>query len=260
MRLVAGGGAGLLPGPIAPDDLVNLYPWPDSRRWVRAMMVTTLDGAIAGADGRSRSISSVTDRAVFAAVRRMSDVVLIGAGTFRAERYRPMTARVEDAAARAAQGLAPAPVVAIVTDSVDLPWEEPIFGESTIRPIVVTSDAADRTRLETAARHAELIVLPGPTIAFARLFACLADRGLRRIVCEGGARLLAAISAEGLLDEVDLSIAPLMTSGGQVVTGSASPVPQHFSLAHVMTGDDGFLFTRYVNGYVGAEPGPDTGR
>lgn len=234
------------PGPVAPDELVAAYPWPDGERWVRAMMVTTLDGATAGADGRSRSISSASDRAVFDAVRRMSDVVLIGAGTFRAERYRPMRARAADADARSALGLASAPVVAIVSPSLELPWEEDIFAESAIRPIVVTTTLAAPDRLKVAGAHADLVVLPGPQIELADLFARFADRGLARVVCEGGARLLATIASAGLLDEVDLSVAPLVTSGGQIVTGSASIVPQHFSLAQVITAEDGFLFTRYV--------------
>lgn len=235
------------PGPLALDELVAAYPWPDRERWVRAMMVTTLDGGTVGADGRSRSISSVSDRHVFDAVRRLSDVVLIGAGTFRAERYRPLRARADDADARSALGLAPAPVVAIVSASLDLPWDEEIFDQSAIRPIVVTTALAAPQRLELAAGSAELVVLPGPQIELADVLARFAERGLTRVVCEGGARLLATVASAGLLDEVDLSVAPLMTSGGQVVTGAASVVPQHFSLAQVITSEDGYLFTRYVS-------------
>src|SRR4051812_14687194 len=91
-------GADLAPGPLPVERLADAYPWPDRPLWLRAMMVMTLDGASAGPDGRSRSISSVGDRAVLSAVRRFSDVVLIGAVPFRAERYRPMLARPEDAA------------------------------------------------------------------------------------------------------------------------------------------------------------------
>jgi riboflavin biosynthesis pyrimidine reductase len=211
------------------------------------MMVSTLDGATVGPDGLSRSISSVSDRAVFSAVRRTSDVVLIGAGTFRAERYRPMRARADDAERRAAAGQAPAPVVGIVSGSLDLPWEEPIFVESAVRPIVVTTESAAPDRLAEARRHAEVMAVPGAHVDLKVLFDRLADRGLRRIVCEGGAQLLATVSRDGLLDEVDLSVAPLMTRGGQVSTGAASPVPQDFSLTQVIASDDGFLFTRYVS-------------
>jgi riboflavin-specific deaminase-like protein len=238
---------GTRPGPIGIGDLTAAYPWPDDGQWVRAMMVATLDGATAGGDGRSRSISSVTDRAVLAAVRRLSDVVLIGAGTFRAERYSPMQARPADAPARSAAGLAAAPVIAIVSRSLDLPWDEPVFRESAVRPLVVTTEAAHPDRLAAAQQHSDVVVLPGELVDLPAMFERFADRGLRRVVCEGGATLLATISRDRLLDEVDLSIAPLMIGGGQVVTGTASPVPQGFSLEQVIVGADGFLFTRYVS-------------
>ena len=82
-------------GALTDEQVVAAYPWPAGRRWVRAMMVTTLDGAAAGPDGLSGSISGDADQAVFAAVRRHADAVLIGAGTLRAERYKPMLARKE---------------------------------------------------------------------------------------------------------------------------------------------------------------------
>jgi riboflavin biosynthesis pyrimidine reductase len=233
-------------GALAVSDLPVSYPWPDRARWLRAMMVTTLDGALAGSDGRSRSISSGGDRQVFSAVRRFADVVLIGANTFRAERYRPMTAKADDASIRAGLGLAPAPVVAILSGSLDLPWEEPIFAESTIRPIVVTTEAADPERLSTAAGHADLLVLPGSDLDLPAMIDRLEQRGLRRILCEGGARLLSTIAQLDLLDEVDLSIAPLMACGGQVVTGSPVALPRRFELAQVVADTDGFLFNRYV--------------
>jgi riboflavin biosynthesis pyrimidine reductase len=234
------------PGPIEAADLVGAYPWPDTGGWVRAMMVATLDGATAGADGLSRSISSASDRTVFDAVRRMADVVLIGAGTFRAERYRPLLAKAADAEARAAAGLAAAPVVAIVSGSLDLPWEEPIFAESTVRPIVVTTASCDPARRQEAEGHADLMVLPGNRIEAGALLSGLSERGLHRVVCEGGARLLATIAVQGGLDEVDLSISPVMVGGGQIATGAASPVPHGYSLTQLIRASDDFLFTRYV--------------
>ena len=135
------------PGPLAVDDLPAAYPWPPGRLWVRAMMVMTLDGATVGPDGRSRSISSVGDRRVFNAARRFSDVVLIGAGTFRAERYRPMRwTEGGGAGPNRPQGLARAPQVAIVSGSLDLPWEEPIFAESDVPQPVDRDQRGGRPR------------------------------------------------------------------------------------------------------------------
>ncbi|MEZ5114394.1 MAG: dihydrofolate reductase family protein [Nocardioidaceae bacterium] len=77
------------------DDVAAAYPWPDSGPWVRAMMVTTLDGAAAGPDGLSGSISSAADQMVFNAVRRFADCVLVGSGTLRAEEYTPMRPKLK---------------------------------------------------------------------------------------------------------------------------------------------------------------------
>jgi riboflavin biosynthesis pyrimidine reductase len=238
-------------GPVGEQELPDAYPWPDRQRWVRSMTVMTLDGATVGPDGRSRSISSVGDRKVLSAVRRYSDLVLIGAGTFRAERYTPMRARAEDAAVRSGLGLAPAPRVGIVSGSLDLPWDEPIFAESDLAPVVVTSEAADPARLGTAKEyaaqgHAELVVLPGPELDLVAMFDRLGDLGLRRVVCEGGSVLLSAISLLGLLDEVDLSIAPVLAGSGQVVTAATLPSPAQLTLEQVIADTDGFLFTRYL--------------
>ncbi len=116
-----------------------------------------------------------------------------------------------------------------------------------MRPIVVTTESAAPDRLAEARRHADVMALPDAQLDLGVMVDRLAERGLRRIVCEGGARLLATISQDGLLDEVDLTVSPADGGGGQVSTGPASSVPQHFSLAQVIAADDGFLFNRYVS-------------
>jgi riboflavin-specific deaminase-like protein len=237
--------SGPMVGPIDDAGLALAYPWPTEASWVRAMMVTTLDGAVMGPDGRSGSISSPADRAILGEVRRLADAIVIGGGTLRAERYAPMRARPDAAAERAALGLARAPVLVVVSSSLDLPWEEDVWGRSAARPVVATTHGADPARLEVAAVHADLLVLPGSTVEPALLVAELARRGLRRLVCEGGPRLLAEVAVAGLLDEADISIAPLIVGGGQVAMPLPSSGPRRFTLAHAIH-HEGFLFNRYV--------------
>lgn len=225
--------------------LAQAYPWPDGQPWLRTMMLHTLDGAVAGHDGRSGSISAPADRLVLAQTRRLCDVVLIGAGTLRAERYGPMRAREDAVDERRALGQADAPTLAIVTASVDLPFDDPVFGESTCRPIVLTRPDAPADRLARAREQCDVLTLAGPDLPAEQILAALHERGLRRIVCEGGPRLAAQFGAARLIDEVDLSIGPLVTAGGQVSTGAAIPDPERFDLAHVLH-QDGFLFTGYV--------------
>lgn len=235
----------LLTGPAVPDphdvgddDLAALYPWPEparGRAWVRAMMLETLDGSPAGPDGRSKSISSPADMRVFRETRRLADVVLLGAHTMRVERYTPMRERPGNARG--------APVVAVVSATLDLPWEEPVWRESHHRPIVLTPvGAASPSALVVAREHAEVIELA--TADPESIVGALVDRGLRRVTCEGGPRLLAGLTAAGLVDEADITVAPVLTGGGQIPAGPALG-PVRFALAHLLE-EDGFLMGRYL--------------
>ncbi|MGA9716589.1 MAG: dihydrofolate reductase family protein, partial [Aeromicrobium sp.] len=203
-------------GPLDDDQLLEAYPWPDRERpWVRAMMVTTLDGAAAGPDGLSGSISSSVDKSVFDAVRRLADAVLVGAGTIRTERYGPMRGKPADAERRALAGQAAAPVVVIVSGSLDLDWHDRLFTESTMRPLVITGSQADRGRLDHAGEHCDVVVTDTESVDPATVLEVLEQRGLRRIVCEGGPTLLESFVAAGLLDEADITISPTFAGTAQ---------------------------------------------
>jgi riboflavin-specific deaminase-like protein len=231
------------------DDLATFYPWP-SGGWVRAMMAMSLDGAAVGPDGRSRSISSAADRVLLSELRRLSDVVLVGASTIRAERYRPMIEVPEQASVRSALGLAPAPVLAVVSASLDLPWQDAMFQESTIRPIVITTESATEDRLLIAERHSQVIRLPGAAADVKVMLARLRELGLNRIVCEGGPRLLARLIASDLIDEVDITISPMLTGGGQWPTGTPFASPKRFKLAQILNDDEDFLFVKYLRSEI----------
>lgn len=228
-----------------PLKLSEIYTWP-SGWWVRAMMVQTIDGAFFGPDGKSRSISSDRDREVLVEARRLADVVLVGAQTIRAERYRPMVAKPEWQSARAAIGAAPAPVVAIVSASLDLPWDEPIFGESTVTPIVFTDGSASTDRAEAAnqvqaAGRVEIIECESLPLDVLKV---LRDRGFQRIVCEGGPRLLRDLFPE--IDEIDLTIAPMLL-GQNTAEPDVLEVPNRvdWKLDYVWD-HEGFVFNKFV--------------
>lgn len=221
------------------------YAWPEQGRWVRAMMVTTLDGAAAGADGLSGSISGDVDRAVFTAVRRGADAVLVGAGTMRAERYGPMHANPADADARQSAGQAPAPVLVFVSGSLDLPWDAPVFGESAITPIVLTGSNVEPAALDRARQHCEVVQLSGEQVQPGPLLAELERRGLRRVVCEGGPSLLESLVAQGLLDEADITVSPMFAGTAKTPRTAGLAEVARLELRHVITGDS-FLMLRYA--------------
>lgn len=229
--------------PLTEDDLLQVYPWPGSGAWVRAMMVTTLDGAAAGPDQLSNSVSSPADQLVFNAVRRDADAVLVGAGTLRAEQYTPMRAKPADTPRREAAGQLPAPVIAVVSRSLDLPWELPVWRESTHRPLVLTPAGGAPARLEAARQHADVVVLDRDVPE--ALVAALVDRGLRRIVCEGGPRLLRDLIAADLVDEADITVSPVFAGTQTSPPTPSLPHVTRFRLAHVLHGDD-TLMLRYL--------------
>lgn len=237
-------------GEVDDEAVMAAYPWPGAGPWVRAMMVTTLDGAAAGPDGLSGSISSSVDKAVFDAVRRRADAVLVGAGTIRAEGYGAMRAKAADAEARAAAGQRPAPTMAIVSPSLDLPWDSELFSDSTETPLVFTTAEPDKDAL-TRSRDARVDVVQGPGNDVPPTFVLetLLERGLRRIVCEGGPRLLESMTRAGLVDEADITVSPLFAGLGHAHATEGLDEVVGFELRHVLTAD-GFLMNRYVR--VGA--------
>ena len=212
------------------DALPLDYSWPQGP-WVRAMMAMSLDGAVAGAEGRSSAVSGPLDRQVMAEVRRFADAVVIGAGTFRAERYSPMRAKDERPGQHAA------PQLVIVSASLDLPWDEPVFTESELPVMVVTSAASGVPEM------CEHVVLPDVT-ARATVHA-LAERGLHHVVCEGGPVVLRTWFAENVVDEIDLTVSPFVVGGGQVVAGAPFDARQDWAIKASALAD-GFLFTQSV--------------
>lgn len=235
-------------GELDDDQVLEAYPWPErGRRWVRAMMVTTLDGAAAGPDGLSGSISSPVDKAVFDAVRRLADAVLVGAGTIRAEGYGPMRAKPRDAERRSRNGQAPAPVLAVVSRSLDLDWDDEVFTRSTMRPLIITGPDADPERVARASEHCDVVVTDEDELGPEHILDVLQQRGLDHVVCEGGPTLLESVVAAGLLDEADITLSPMFAG---TASSPRTPGLEHtvgLELRHVLHAES-FLMVRYTRG------------
>lgn len=230
------------------DALADAYAYPEGDvPWLRANMVSSLDGA-GQHEGRSQPLSSDTDMRIFGILRGLADVVVVGAETVRLEGYRPARAREAFAARRAAAGQGPAPVIAVVSASLNLDFSLPLFTEPLVPTLVLTGTGAPDERIR-AAREAGAEVLfagDGARVVPARAVAVLAERGLRRQLTEGGPRLLGQFVGAGVLDELCLTVSPMMTAGDaqRIAGGPSVAVPTRFQVASVLE-QDGFLFTRY---------------
>ncbi|MEV8567483.1 pyrimidine reductase family protein [Streptomyces sp. NPDC051322] len=233
------------------DELADAYPYPAEPAdgpWLRANMVSTLDGA-AQHEGRSQPISTDTDMRIFGTLRGLADVVVVGAETVRLEGYRPARAREAFAARRAAAGQGPAPAIAVVSAGLDLDFSLPLFTAPLVPTLVVTGAGAPSDRVHAAEQAGATVVIAGEAAIVdpARAVRELADRGFRRLLTEGGPRMLGQFVAAGVLDELCLTISPMVTSGDaqRIVGGLGLEVPDRFSLASLLE-EDGFLFARYL--------------
>jgi 5-amino-6-(5-phosphoribosylamino)uracil reductase len=207
-----------------------------------ANFVSTADGA-AVVDGGASAINDEDDRAMFAAMRAVSDFILVGAGTVRAEDYGPIALDDDQRRARLEAGLEGEPHLAIVTRSLDLDPDMRVFGDQDHRVTVLTDGDAPDDRVAALSEVADVVRLkdttPGELIHYMRL--------ARVVLCEGGPSLMGELVAAGLVDELALTIAPMLAAGSSPRI-SHGPAPEHpvaMRLDQVLYGDRS-LFLRFV--------------
>ncbi|RYV50414.1 dihydrofolate reductase family protein [Pengzhenrongella frigida] len=193
--------------------------------WLRVNMISSLDGAATGADRRSGTINGDADLRVFGVLRAAADVVLIGAGTARAEGYGSIDVPAQLAASRAARGQRAALELAVVSGTGELPAA---LLDSDHPPLVVTiTDRPDLEALRARIGADRVIVAGTGRVDLPAALAALADRGLVRVLAEGGPRLLGQLLTAGLVDELCLTWSPLVVGGPapRVVDGAPWFVP-----------------------------------
>ena len=239
----------LHPGASTVVDAVSLYAVPAGDvRHVRANMVAAVDGA-ATLDGRVGTLTGPADQALLLTLRALADVVLVGAGTLRAEGYGPLTVEPGLRELRVAAGQSAAPRLVVLSRSIDVDLAGPAFTAALEPPLLITTAMADPGRVRAAAHVAEVLVAGERRVDLARSMDAMTERGLTRVLSEGGPQALAGLFAEDLVDELCLAVAPVLTCGeGPRITAGpplAAPAPLH--LAHVAE-RDGFLFLRYTRG------------
>jgi len=209
-------------------------------------MVASADGATAVA-GRSGGLSCPADHALFNIQRALADAVLVAAGTMRAERYGPVELTTEEQNARRTRGQTPLPPIAVVSRSCDLDWDSPFFTEAVARPIVLTAASAPADRREAAAQVSDLIVAGDSGVDPGRALDELGERGIRSLAAEGGPTLNGLLSAAGVIDDLCLTVSPLLAGGSskRILSGDLLDPPAPLTLASACREGD-FLFLRYL--------------
>lgn len=238
-------------GAIDAAGLADRYAYPDtgSRCWVRANMIASADGGATSA-GKSGGLGGAGDKALFGMLRELADVVLVGAATARVEDYSGVTFDAAQRAARRDRGQAEIPPIAVLTRSGSVDPDAKLFTRTDVPPLVFTSSGAAPGARDRLGARAEVIDASGSdpdSLDLAGVLDVLAGRGLRRVLAEGGPGILGMLIAEDLLDELCLSVSPVLVGGaaGRVVTGEADGRTA-LRLRHALTDDDGYLFLSYV--------------
>jgi riboflavin biosynthesis pyrimidine reductase len=201
------------PGPTSVEEQLGHYrPWEEEREGrplVAVNFATTLDGR-ATIGGVSGPIGSATDTAMLLGLRTRFDAVMIGAGTMRAERYGRLVGDESRRRERERLGLAPDPLMVIVSGRLDLPWDAPLFTAGAGRVVLFTASEAEppptATELEVI-RHERFVDV------VAALGHLRQEEGVRAVLCEGGPGLHNQLQGAGVADDLFLTIAPKLAGG-----------------------------------------------
>ncbi len=239
-----------LPADVSDDTaLVRLYDFPPDlqRPWVKVNFISSVDGAVS-LGGRSGGLSDANDKRIFKLGRALADVVLVGSGTALIERYRGVQPDEVPADLRAELGLAPVPPVAVVTRRGSLAPTSDLITSPLVPTIVFTTSSAPQESRDALADAGADVVIAGETdVDPATMLAELDRRGLRRVNCEGGPQLFGSLIEAGFVDELDLSLAPLLVGGdaGRITRGGLPPSATRLRLASALHAD-GQLMLRYL--------------
>lgn len=233
------------------DRLIELYAYPTglTRALVRGNAITSLDGG-AATDGTSGGLGGAGDRRLFGVLRELADVIVVGAGTARAEKYAGAQMSVAARGNRQRRDQSEVPPIALVTRSGHIEHDLPVLTRTEVMPLVLTCDDAAVDTCSRLTGVAEVIACSASDPAEvdpAAMLAALAERGLHRVLCEGGPTLTGTFVEHGLLDEMCLTTAPKLVGGSapRIVSGQGH-VLTDMRRAHLICDAEGYLYARYT--------------
>ena len=227
------------------ERLIECYAAGRGARSVRMNFVSSIDGA-ATTGGLTAGLSSPADKRVFDILRRLCDVVLVGAGTVRAEGYGAMRLDPASVQWRRANGLADQPVFAIVSGALRLDPRSAVFTEAPVRAVVVSVGASPSAKKEALSRVADVLVCGEARLDVSAMLGELAKRGLRQVLCEGGPTLFGALLEADCVDELCLTVSPQIEAGSAArIAAGVLPHGRRMGLHHVLVSGSTLLL-RYV--------------
>jgi riboflavin biosynthesis pyrimidine reductase len=231
------------PHPLPDEALVALYETPGPG--VRMNFVTSVDGAVE-IEGRSVGLGNAADKRVFRLLRQYPDALLVGAGTLRVEGYEPLRLDEPRRTWREKRGLDPYPRLVVISRRLDLEPTHPALSEAPRRPVILTSRTAPPDRVTALSLSADILAYGADEVDLRAAVTDLRERGIATILCEGGPHLFGSLTAADLVDEVCLTVSPLLAGpgAGRITAGPASDV-RGLRLAHALCAEDAILL-RYT--------------
>jgi 5-amino-6-(5-phosphoribosylamino)uracil reductase len=214
-------------------------------------MVASADGR-ATLTGRTAPMSGAADRELFHHLRAAADGILVGAGTVRTERYGRVTKTDALRALREEAGLNPDGVAVIVSGSLGLPPDLPLFQEPAAKVIVITASEGE---IEGVPADIDYVRTGGDPRLGPALGELRTRHGIRSLLCEGGPTLNGSLFAEGLVDELFVTIANMIAGTGEDLTiVDGEPLPEAVALELLSVHEsEGHLFLRYAANLAGRE-------
>lgn len=231
---------------VDPNDLYagDARPRHPDRPWLLLDMISSADGAT-HIDGTSGALGSEGDHVVFRAIRAVADVILVAAGTVRSENYRPVRATDAVRETRVARGQTPVARLAILSRHLDFDFDADLFtGDQP--PLLLTTSEAPASALRRAEAITEVVRFDGDRVDMVEAVQALGLRGASIVLAEGGPTLNGQLHDAGLIDELCLTLSPLLvgTAAARVIDGAGLNL-QRLSLDRVLE-EEGWLFLRYV--------------
>lgn len=224
-----------------------------NRPWVMSNMIASLDGATA-VEGLSGGLGGPADQRVFLGLRATCDLIIVGAATAIDETYRPPRPSPGTVARRQARGQLDRPRIAVLTRSLSIDVDHPLFANPAYRPIIITTENAPPDRAKELSKVADLVVAGTSSVDLESALSRLTEH--RIALLEGGPTLNAQFVANDLIDEWNLTTAPLLVGGfsKRAASGPEPDAPRPFTLNRMWSGD-GLLFGRWLRDRQATEPG-----
>jgi riboflavin biosynthesis pyrimidine reductase len=213
----------------------------EDRPFLYLNMVASVDGR-ASFEGRTQGLGSEADTLLLTELRALADAVLLGTGTVHAEGYARLVRNPDRVARRQAAGLAVTPTAVLMSRTFGFPWSAGLFAAAD-QPVIVYT-GADGEPPEVAA-PLEVVRIDGPDPR--AVMADLRARGVRSLLCEGGPTLNSALLEAGVVDELFLTLSPMLSGepgAKRIVEGQGLPDPARLTLEWALRHEQE-LYLRY---------------